>query len=166
MKTKFTFLFFFLFSFTAFSQQSFKLKQPNVKNLRLAVEKNEAVSTKLLQLYLDNNYKTTSKKLNIKLDPDFDNKECGYTKKYEFGIVFTTFSCGEASPVIKSIKFPKTNLSELKKWVENIYKVDLTDVPNKWKDKYKYIPKDDGVGCYYTIKQTKTNSTIEIWCGC
>ncbi len=165
MKTKFTLLLLFSFSFSIFSQQQFNLKHPNVKKLRTNVEKNGTKNMKLIELYLNNNYKATSDKLDIKLDPDFDNMECGYTKKYQFGIVFTTNSCGEASPLTESITFPKTSLEKLKKWIENIYKADLNDIPNTWKDN-KYIPKDDGVGCYYTIKQQPNKSIIEIWCGC
>jgi hypothetical protein len=165
MKKVFFLIFSLVFSISCFSQQVFQLKQPDVAKLKAIVEKDPMQNEHLLLLYFENNYKATSGKIDVRLDPDFNNKECGYSKKYEFGIVFTTNNCGEASPLKQTITFPRTDINQLKKWVENIYKADLTDVPNKWKGN-EYIPKDEEAGCYYTIKQEKEKSTIEIFCGC
>lgn len=165
MKSKIILYIFLLISFTAISQKKYKLIQPNINRLKAITEKDEALNNQIIQLYLNHNYKAISNKIDIKLDPDFDNIECGYTIKYNFGIIFTTSNCGEAAPLLQRIQFPKTNLDQLKKWVEKIYKADLTDVKNIWK-KNEYLPKDDGVGCYYKIKQYKSKSVVEIFCGC
>lgn len=117
--------------------------------------------------YLERNYKAISEKTDIKTDPEFNNAECGFTKKFEFDIKYTLYKCGEAAPIKETITFPKCSLSELKKWIENIHASSTEEITNVWyEDKNEYGPKDKEAGCYYTLKQTDTQSIITIWCGC
>jgi len=139
------------------------------KALTSIVEKNE-VDTDIIFLYLESNYASNSKKYNIEKDPDFNNQECGFTKKFKSNIIFTTNKCGEASPILQKIIFPKTTTKMLKNWIQQIYKIGLSEgieSDNKWyKNTIEFGPKDKEAGCYYKIKQTTTNSIVEVWCGC
>jgi len=150
-------------------QKKFILTPPNVKALTSIVEKNE-VDTDIIFLYLESNYASNSKKYNIEKDPDFNNQECGFTKKFKSNIIFTTNKCGEASPILQKIIFPKTTTKMLKNWIQQIYKIGLSEgieSDNKWyKNTIEFGPKDKEAGCYYKIKQTTTNSIVEVWCGC
>jgi len=157
-----------LFSCTSFSQQTFILKLPDAEKLNKRYNEKET-STDIVYLYLNENYKSNSVKYAIQTDADFDNIECGFTKKFKHGILFTTNNCGEASPLIQKITFPKTNRSTLQKWVELIYKASIpldSKSTNKWKNNNEYIPKDEEAGCYYKIIDTSKLSIVEIWCGC
>ncbi len=169
MKLKISVLFFFLISINSFCQKKFDLVSPNVKMLTSFVEKNE-VDTDIILLYLERNYASNSKKYNIEKDADFNNQECGFTKKFKCNIIFTTNKCGEASPIIQKITFPKTATKVLKNWIDNIYKVGLTEEMkpfNIWyENNTEFGPKAKEAGCYYKIKQTPTNSIVEVWCGC
>ncbi|NVK53714.1 MAG: hypothetical protein HWD85_12330 [Flavobacteriaceae bacterium] len=123
----------------------------------------------VVALYLDNAYKAITDKTNIKLDSLFNNKICGYSKKYNFGILYKYSNCGEAAPIIQEITFPKTKTSILKKWIKLMYKSNLPAdaiIETEWHNENEYGPKGGEAGCYYKIKQTKNNSKIEIWCGC
>lgn len=147
-------------------QKTFDLKKPDVKKLKQEYTNSDYASNIVLA-YLERNYKVISEKTDIKLDPDFDNKECGFTKKFEFGIEYTFYECGEAAPVTENIILPKTTLPELKKWIQAIHTSQTEENTNVWYgDTNEYGPKDKQVGCYYKIKQTKTNSIITTWCGC
>lgn len=169
MKFKTIFFVFSLFSICVVGQDKFELKAPNLKHLKEINAKNE-MGIDVIHLYFENNYSNGSKKYAIQKDPDFDNTECGFTQKYQFGIEFVTNNCGEASPLTQTITLPKMNLKSLKKWVEQIYTASLIEdmePVNKWhKSKNEFTPGDEEAGCYYTIKQTTTNSVIEVWCGC
>ena len=48
--------------------------------------------------YFEKNYKAVSEKLNVLIDEEMGGVECGYTKKFEFGIEYTYHNCGEAQP--------------------------------------------------------------------
>lgn len=169
MKLKISFLFLLLISINSFCQKKFILSDPKVKTLTSFQEKNE-VGIDVILLYLESNYASNSKKYNIKKDPEFNNQECGFTKKFKYNIIYTTYKCGEASPIIQKIAFPKTTVKGLKNWIEKIYKIGLpegVESNNKWyENNIEFGPKDKEAGCYYKIKQTNTNSIIEVWCGC
>jgi hypothetical protein len=157
-----------LFSCTSFSQQSFVLKLPDAEKINKRYNENESI-TDVVYFYLNKNYNSNSAKYAIQTDADFDNIECGYTKKFKYGILFITNNCGEASPLIQKITFPKTNRSTLQKWVELIYKASLpsdSKPTNNWKNQNEYTPNEGEVGCYYKIIETSTKSIVEIWCGC
>lgn len=149
---------------TSCAQEKFTLKSPDVAALKKElIDSNYQVNTVLR--YFEKNYKATSEKIDIKLDPDFDNAECGFTKKFEYGIVYTYYNCGEATPVKEEITLPKTPYSVLKKWVELTYKANGTEIENTWYSSTEYGPHDKEAGCYYTIKQGEKNTIISTWCG-
>lgn len=169
MKLKISILFIFFISINSFCQNKFVLTQPNVKALTSFAEKKE-IDTDIILLYLENNYASNSEKYNIEKDPDFNNQECGFTKKFKYSIIFTTNKCGEASPILQKITFPKIATKALKNWVQQIYKSGLSEgvtSDNIWyENSLEFGPKEKEAGCYYKIKQTTTNSIIEVWCGC
>ncbi len=160
-------LFVFLFcSSIVSSQKGFVLKDPDTLRLKQEHLKSDYGINTILS-YLERNYKSTSVKTDIKLDPEFNNEECGFTKKFEFGIVYTLYACGEAAPSKEKITFPKVKLPALKKWVELIYAIDANNIKNKWYPKEnEYGPDDEEAGCYYKLKQIETQSVVDVWCGC
>ena len=168
MKTVLSFLFTFLVTLQLTAQSDFELKKFDSQDFKQRFEKSN-YDMNVVLTYLKENYKVTSEKLDIKLDPDFDNKECGFTKKFEQGISYTYYNCGEAKPIIETITLPKVELTRLQKWIENIEKANpsAADTNNVWyKDENEFGPKDEGVGCYYKILPSEKNSIVEIWCGC
>jgi hypothetical protein len=168
MKTIVSFLSILLFTVQISAQDKFELKPADAQKLKQQFEDNNYQENIILS-YLKENYKVTSKKLDIKLDPDFDNKECGFTLKFEHGIVYTYHNCGEAKPVEEKILFPKVDKVTLQKWIETIEKANpaAADTNNVWyENETEFGPKDEGVGCYYKILPSKDKSIVEVWCGC
>lgn len=147
------------------AQEKFVLKDPDTLRLKKEHENsNYGINTVLT--HLERNYKSISGKLDIKLDPEFNNQECGFTKKFESGITYTLYNCGEAMPYKEYLTFPKVASKTLKKWIELMYASWGQDIKNKWyKGKNEYGPEDEEAGCYYKLKQTKTQSKVDIWCG-
>jgi hypothetical protein len=147
------------------AQKKFTLKTPDTLALKKAFLKSDHELNVILT-YLEKNYRATSKKTDVKTDPEFNNIECGFTKKFEHGIEYTLNQCGEATPVREKITLPKISLAKLKKWVELIHFSNDYDIKNKWyAKKNEYGPVDKEAGCYYTIEQTATKSMIHTWCG-
>ena len=166
MRIKYLSVLFIFCSLVATAQESFILKTPNIQKLKQGFKKSEYQMNVILS-YLEKNYTSVSKKLDILKDDEMGGVECGFTKKFEFGIEYTYHNCGEAAPVKEKIVFPKTKLATLKKWIEQIDKSNPTEIESIWyKGKNEYGPKNEEAGCYYKIKQTKTQSIIEITCGC
>ncbi len=147
------------------AQNGFILKDPDTLKLRQAqLKSNYGINTILT--YLEENYKSISKKTDIKTDPDFNNKECGFTKQFEFNITYTYYACGEATPLKEELIFPKISDSVIKRWVELIYSCYGMDIPNIWyPEKQEYGPDTKEAGCYYTITQTEKSTKINTWCG-
>lgn len=166
MKVRYLLVFLLLSSISFFAQESFVLKTPNAKKLKQAFEKSD-YQLNIVLSYLEANYKATSGKFDIKKDEEMGGVECGFTKKFESGIVYAYRNCGEAAPIKEKIIFPKTELAKLKKWIEQIDKANPSNMESVWyKGKNEYGPKDEEAGCYYKIKQMKSQSIIEIFCGC
>lgn len=165
MKTFSLFLVFIFCSSIALAQKGFILKNPDTLQLKKEHKKSDyGINTVLT--YLEKNYKSTSEKTDIKLDPEFNNDECGFTRKFEFGIVYTLYNCGEAAPYKEYITFPKVTSKALKKWIELMYASYGYDIKNKWyPNESEYGPENEEAGCYYKIKHTKDQSKIDIWCG-
>ena len=164
MKTTLCCIIVFLLSLQL-SAQEFALKQVDTKNLKERFEKSNYQMNIILS-YLKENYKATSEKLDVKLDPDFDNKECGFTQKFEYGIEYTYQNCGEAKPVEEKIAFPKIDKVRLQKWIENINNCYPMDIKNIWyAGEHEYGPEDKEAGCYYKIIPSKEKNIVEIWCG-
>ena len=57
--------------------------------------------------YFEKNYKAVSEKLNVLIDEEMGGVECGYTKKFEFGIDFN-------DPTL-NIKLPRVKIKISKK---------------------------------------------------
>ena len=147
------------------AQESFTLKKVDIQSLQHRFEKSQ-YEMNIILTYLKENYAATSKKLNIQLDSDFDNEECGFTIKFEHGIEYTYRNCGEAKPVEEVIVLPSIDKSRLQKWIENIHSIYPMDIKNVWyQGENEYGPKDEEAGCYYKIIPSETNSIIETWCG-
>ncbi|MBL4605732.1 MAG: hypothetical protein JKY02_08780 [Flavobacteriaceae bacterium] len=159
-------LFFIFCSSIAFAQNTFVLKNPDTLKLKQEFLKSD-YGMNIVLTYLERNYKETSAKTAIKTDPEFNNQECGFTKKFEFNIEYTLYECGEAAPKTEKITFQKTSLVNLKKWIELMHASEVDEILNVWYiNGTEYGPKDKEAGCYYKIEQTKTESIISIWCGC
>ena len=157
-----------LFSINSFSQQQFVLKLPDVEKLNKRYNDDEGI-TDIIYLYLNKNYNSNSVKYAIQTDADFDNIECGFSRKFQSRILFTTYNCGEATPLIQKITFPKTTIGSLQKWIELIHKASLpldSKPTNNWKNQKEYNPEGGEAGCYYKIIETTTKSIVEVWCGC
>jgi len=166
MKNSILLLVLSLFTLQISAQESFKLKEVDSKKRLQEFEKSN-YQTNIILAYFEDNYKATSGKLDILKDKEMGNVECGFTKKFEHGIVYTYHNCGETAPVKENITLPKTDMAQLKKWIEGIHKANPSEIENVWyKGEKEFGPKDEGVGCYYKIKETKNNSIIDVWCGC
>ncbi len=165
MKLRDLFLILLVFwAFNSQAQKKFTLKTPDVKTLKKELlDSNYSLNTVLR--YFEKNYPSASEKFDIKLDPDFNNAECGFTKKFSPGITYIFYSCGEAQPQKERIILPKVNQMDLKLWIELLYKANATNIKNTWYNKNEYGPTDKEAGCYYTIKQADTESIVSIWCG-
>ena len=145
--------------------QSFNLKTPNVPALKKQLELDS--SKEIIFLYLEEEYIKLGNKNNIK-KYEYNQKEiCAFEQKFNFDINYTIDQCAEEGGMNYSISFPKVNRTSLMNWIQIMDKNNLSEVENSWNTaKTIYRPSDEGVGCYYTIKETETNSVVEIWCGC
>lgn len=165
MKPLYIFIISLCFSLQLDAQDSFVLKEVDSKSLKQKFEKSN-YEMNIVLTYLKENYKVVEKKSNIKLDPDFDNEECGYTIKFEHGIEYTYRNCGEAKPVEETIVLPKVDKVRLQKWIENINSAYPMDIKNVWyKGENEYGPENEEAGCYYKILTSDKKSIIETWCG-
>lgn len=158
------YLFLIGFALQSCTKESFTLKTPDVGKIKETIDEVNYLRGGIL-IYLENNYSNNSKKINVKKESD-EKTECGFTQKFQFDIQYSIEQCNEVTFLTEKVIFPKTELSSIKKWVEQIYKAGLTDIENTWyENENKYGPKDREAGCYYTIKQTETHSIIKVWCG-
>ncbi len=166
MKTKSVFLIVVWLSLSMFSQQQFVPKKADIASLANAVLKSD-YSIDEVALYFERYYNASTQKTQIKTDPEFNNKECGYTKTYAFGIVYKKEQCGEATSLQQEITFPKASTAQMIQWIEDMYAINPTDIPNIWYESgLEYGPKDREAGCYYTITQAKNKTIVRITCGC
>lgn len=163
MKKYHPFIVLLFFSLGLPAQKAFQPVNPDVQKMRQLLEKDYSINNNLI--YFDSNYKAVTGKTDIKLDADFDNIECGFTKKYEPGITYIFENCGEAKPQREKIIFPKISSKSLKNWIELLYQSNLTEIKNVWHNENEYSPHDREAGCYYKIIQGKKKTTIDIWCG-
>lgn len=155
----------FILSYQIQAQETFVLKEVPTQKLKQQFEKSN-YQMNIILTYFKENYKATSEKLNIQLDSDFENEECGFTMKFEYGIEYTYRNCGEAKPVEEVIVLPKVEKTRLQKWIENINNAYPMDIKNVWYEgENEYGPKDEGAGCYYKILPSDKNVRIETWCG-
>ncbi|MDT0552046.1 hypothetical protein [Urechidicola vernalis] len=153
-----------IFPIIGFSQ-SFELKKPNISKLKDALEQNN--STEIIYAYLLQEYENIGEKKNVKMFEYNKNQICAFEKEFLGGISYTIDECAEEGGITYNITFPRIDKKELMNWVEIMDSNDLSEIENSWNsDGTIYRPNDEGVGCYYTIKETETKSTVEVWCGC
>ena len=165
MKTIYLFTILNLITLRIGAQKSLILKEVITKDLHQQFEKSNGQMNIILS-YFEKNYKAVSEKLNVLIDEEMGGVECGYTKKFEFGIEYTYHNCGEARPVKERIILPKVTMTELRKWIEHINDAYPMDIKNIWYEGgNEYGPEDKEAGCYYNILPSAKNSVIEVWCG-
>ncbi|MFI2744137.1 hypothetical protein ACG2LH_15495 [Zhouia sp. PK063] len=145
--------------------QTFKLKMPDIEKLHKAMQDNSSEDE--VYLYLATTYKPAGEKQQVK-HYDFDaTLICAFEQDFMPNIHYKINNCSEEGAIMKEVIFPTTNKTMVMHWIEQINKCSLTETENSWNtDKTVYSPKDDGAGCYYTIKQTATTIIVEISCGC
>lgn len=114
----------------------------------------------LAYLYLSEHYKPTSEKDSVRYYGSDSEMICSYVQTFENGIKYATNECSEEGGATEVIYLPVTNLEKVQELVELLF----YDPWNEWQSEYLYAP--DDVGCYYTIKQEKERSIIDIYCGC
>ena len=146
--------------------QDFQLKEPNVAELKAELNKNNNADD-VVYVYLQRNYNQSSKKRNVKKYEYPDYSICAFEQSFENGITYSVEQCREAGGISTTLILPKSKKSNVIKWVEQIFKSSPMDIEHGWnKEKTKYGPTDNGVGCYYKIKETENNTKIDMYCGC
>ena len=159
------FLSLLLTSLSFSAQEIITLKDPDSKVLKTKFEESN-YQMNIILTYLKENFKITKNRYDIKKDKQMGNTECGFTVDFEKNIKYTYNDCGEASGVRELIVFPPAKIDNLKKWVERINAAYPMDIKNIWfSGTTEYGPEKKEEGCYYTVKQSKVDSVIEIWCG-
>jgi len=154
-----------IFSIQAFSQ-SFELPKPNVDELKSEIE-NSGNGFGVAYFYLIKNFDSISSKKEIKHFDYEVTKICSFNQNFEKGINYSLEKCTEAGGISISITLPKTKRQSVEQWIEQIFKTDSMDIEHGWnKNKTKFEPTDGGAGCYFEIKETKTNTIIKSFCGC
>lgn len=114
----------------------------------------------LAYLYLSEHYKPTSEKDSVRYYGEDSDMICSYVQTFENGIKYATNECSEEGGATEVIYLPATDLKKVQELVELLF----YDPWNEWQSEYLYAP--DDVGCYYTIKQEKERTIIDIYCGC
>ncbi len=146
--------------------QNFELKKPKVKELNSELKKTN-YSQNVTYLYLNRNYKTESQKFEVKKYDYPDYSVCSFKQKFENGIVYSEEQCREAGGITSKLILPKTAKGSLIQWVELIFESSPMDIKHGWNsDKTKFGPMDNGVGCYFEIKEIGKNTEIHMYCGC
>lgn len=165
MKSRFVLILFLIIPLFGIGQ-GFELKKPIVAELNAELKKTN-YSQDVTYLYLIRYYKAESEKLDIKKYDYPDYNICAFKQKFEYGIVYSEEQCREAGGIITKLNLPKTDKESLIQWVELIFKSSPMDIEHGWNsEKTKFGPTDDGVGCYFKIKETENNTEIEMYCGC
>ncbi|WP_299715133.1 hypothetical protein [uncultured Tenacibaculum sp.] len=146
--------------------QSFKLKKPNVTKLKSELKKIN-YTQEATYLYLNQNYKAESEKLEVKKYKYPDYSICAFKQRFENGIVYSEEQCKEAGGISSKLTLPKTEKQSLIQWIELIFESSPMEMEHRWNsDKTKFGPTDNGVGCYFKISETKNNTKIDMYCGC
>lgn len=159
-----TLLFFSLACILACAQKEFILILPDVQKIKTVTANSEGLPDEI-QIYLNMHYGENPKKTAVKTEAD-GTTECGATSVFDRGITYTVEQCNESAIQYQKVVLPKTDIHTLQKWVEHIYASGITDIPNAWYSDTRYGPTDKEAGCYYTITQSDTQSSIAIECGC
>jgi len=158
-------LFLLLFTTVGLTQE-LTLPKVNFKLIQKEYE-NSGYSEELIYLYLSNTFDS----LDIKRDTVFynypDYSICSFSQDFEYGIRYNIEQCKEAGGVSVVVVLPQSEQSSIIDLIETLYKVDRTEIENEWnKEKSKYRPRDEGVGCYYEIIDQENSTVIKNYCGC
>lgn len=146
--------------------QNFELRNPNVVELHVAMEKSN-YTQEPTYLYLIRNYKVISEKTDLRKYNYADYNICAFTQTFEHGIVYSEEQCGETGGITTRLTLPKTERKSLIQWVELIYESLPMDIEHGWNsNKTKFGPTDDGAGCYFEITETEEHTEIDMYCGC
>ena len=146
--------------------QNFELIKPDVEVL-----KSQLINTNFAEdgvyLYLIENYKVESEKLEIEIYEYPDYSICGFKQDFQFGIRYSQSQCIEGGGMTSKLTLPKTTKTTAIQWIELISKVYENNNLQVWnKNKTSYVPSNGGAGCYYQLKENLTLTEIEIYCGC
>lgn len=162
---RFILIFLIAFPILSFSQ-AFRLLEPNTQKLNEELRKLN-YSEDVIYLYLIHNYDSISRKLNV-FRYDFpDYSVCAFDQEFANGIHYSIEQCKEAGGVAVSLVLPKADRKSVIKWVELIFESAPIDIEHGWnEDMTKFQPLDNGVGCYFEIKETANKTIIENYCGC
>ena len=145
--------------------QDFKLAEPNISKLKEQIKDGTNES---IYYYPTNNYSPTSQKEDLEYY-DWDSTGiCSFNQVFDKKIKYSIWQCKEAGGISVTIEFPKTERTELMKWIEMIYDVDTFDLErNVWKENNtKFEPKEVNPGCYYKIEEKENSTLVDLYCGC
>lgn len=145
--------------------QSLELPEPDGLQLQ---EQQEADENRFedLYYYLTDHFKVVGEKKNARYYYQSEDL-CGFDQEFEQNISYSTTSCGEAVGQTTTIHFPRTPQRVLMDWIRQIHATDPELGENTWRENLsKYEPVDQGVGCYYQIRHTKSQSIVTRYCGC
>ncbi|NNK28029.1 MAG: hypothetical protein HKP06_07285 [Flavobacteriaceae bacterium] len=146
--------------------QEFELTNPNVNELK-SILGNRTTSEDVVYLYFARNYDSIAVKREVKYYDYEPRLVCGFSQDFQGGITYTIDQCDEAAGISTTIVLPKIEEDKVKRWVEQIYRAEITDLPNEWyPDKNIYGPVGEEAGCYYELKSGDNNWIIDIYCGC
>ncbi|WP_430401165.1 hypothetical protein [Flavobacterium sp.] len=166
MKIRILYQILLLFIPLLISAQNFELKKPNVSELKRKAELSKHTE-EVIHLYFINNYKSTSEKTSVKKYNYPDYSICSFEQTFENEIKYYKNECQEAGGISIRVTLPKIQIDKVKKWIEEMYKAESSEIKNKWYNvKNIYGPIDEEVGCYYEIKPEKDSWVIDIYCGC
>ncbi|MAN58345.1 MAG: hypothetical protein CMC08_00740 [Flavobacteriaceae bacterium] len=146
--------------------QNFKIEKPNVDELKAEMKRTNFADD-VIYVFMNRNYDSIAKKREI-INYDYpDYSICSFNQDFENGINYSIEQCKEAGGISISLVLPKTDRKSLTEWIELIFQSSPMDIEHSWNsDKSKFEPTDKGVGCYYEIKETESNTIVENYCGC
>ena len=160
----FSFFLFLLLCFNSWSQQ-YSLKPVAVEDVKHYMKLTNNYES--IYCYLTLNYTATSEKLNTKTYDYSIDSVCAFTQKFSQNITYSLSQCDEEGGATVTLTLPKINKTSLKKWIEAIYASEGMDQTNYWNaSNTTFKPAENEAGCYFEIKETKTHTTIERYCGC
>lgn len=147
--------------------QNFKIKKPNIDELKAELQHNN-FSDDAIYMFLKKQYDSIAEKKNVSHRRIFEETEiCSFEQDFENGISYSMYNCSESGGMSISLMLPKTDRNSIIQWVELIYKSSPMDIEHGWNsEKTKFEPTYKGVGCYYEIKETESNTIVENYCGC
>lgn len=132
---------------------------PDTASLKRAVLDGNYTES-LAYLYLKANYEQSSRKEPLEYAEWDSGSVCAFQQKFNPDIQYYYWECKEAKGSTESLVLPKMELPKARQFVETLF----YNKDNSWTSDFNY--EADGVGCYYEIVQTATDTRIEIFCGC